>query len=187
MEHVFVCDIDNCFTDSREWVKHAPSGNTREGWDKFLELYYLATPNKPFVDMVCSVAATMKIAFLTGREDRKQNRERTIKQIEEFSNGKIIVGENAILIMRADCDYRPSAAVKKDMISILADNGYTPVSAIDDEEENCEVFRKFGIPTIHYDIEKNTKDWWRGFNESDSNSSAEHNNLQPIVWEEGRV
>ena len=30
---VLFCDIDNCYTDSREWFKYVPEDNSREGWD----------------------------------------------------------------------------------------------------------------------------------------------------------
>lgn len=154
--YCLICDIDNCFTDSREWLKHVPEDNSRAGWDKFLEMSHLAKPNKRIIDLVISTIDLLPVFFLTGREDRKNNRKLTEEQIEVFSGGRIRVSgknANAAVIMRQEFDYRPSAEVKEDMLKGLVANKWTPATAIDDEESNCQMFARYGIPVMKYDIE----------------------------------
>lgn len=161
---VLFCDIDNCYTDSREWFKYIPEDNSREGWDEYIKQEHLAKPNKPIIDGLIDAIHNMDfvVYFLTGREDRHGNRAATIRQIEEFSDNQIkITGDNpnAYLVMRKEFDYRPSAQVKEDMINALVAEGVRPLAAVDDEPSNCDVFVKYGIPTAYYDIENDNLTW----------------------------
>ena len=157
--YVMICDIDNCFVDSRDWFKYVPEATDREGWDEYFKHDDLCKPNKPVIDLVCSTAELLPVFFVTSREDRKQNRHNTIKQIKDFSNGKIdMFDENSShkLLMRAEFDYRESSVVKEEILLQIVNSGYTPIVAIDDDIHNCNMFHKYKIPTVLYDIEKNT-------------------------------
>lgn len=161
-KYVLICDIDNCYSDSREWVKFVPTitdtnkGLSRHLWDKYQEMSYLAKPNIPFIEYVLSICDLVPIYFVTSREDRHSSREDTINQIEKFSNGRIVVGDTHKLFMRKEFDYRPAPEVKRDITLALLNDGCLPIAAIDDDPVNCEMFLSLGILTKQYDIETNT-------------------------------
>ena len=158
--YAVICDIDNCFTDSREWNKLIPQNSTnRAAWDNYLDHYYLCKPNKSVIDLVCATAELLPIIFITGREDRKDNRHHTIMQIKEFSKG-IVDMQNVDchhkLLMRSEFDYRPAPIVKQEKLIEMINAKYIPIVAIDDEVDNCKMFLSYKIPTILYDIETDT-------------------------------
>ena len=158
-KYVVICDIDNCFVDSREWFKLVPpAGDDREGWDEYQEHDDLCSPNSPVIDLMCATADILPVYFLTGREDRKQNRHNTILQIKEYSNGIIdmTVPCEHKLLMRTEFDYRQSDIVKEEMLKQMVAAGCIPVVAIDDELANCEMYKRYNIPTVLYDIDTNT-------------------------------
>ena len=75
-KYIVICDIDNCFTDSREWIKHVPNVDARDKsvardlWDKYQTYSFLAKPNKSVIDFVRTIAELAPIYFVTSREDR---------------------------------------------------------------------------------------------------------------------
>lgn len=162
MQKILIVDIDNCYTDSREWLKQVPQiteenkGEARSLWDKFHSLSHLAKPNRSIIDLVSTLGFFFPVFFLTSREDRGDNREITKRQIEAFSEGRVKVEGNNKLLMRNDCDYRPSDEVKQEMIRTLLMD-CEPVLAIDDELSNCRMLKRHKIPTYKYNIEK---DWF---------------------------
>ena len=159
---IMICDIDNCYTDSREWIKLAPKiegkdkSLARDIWDKYQSFVFLAKPNKSVIDFVLANAELLPIYFLTSREDRKFQRQDTIRQLEKFSGDRLKIGDVHKLCMRNEFDYRMSDEVKKDMTIGLMAKGCIPVVAIDDEERNCKMYAELGIPTKLYDIETDT-------------------------------
>ena len=156
--YVIICDIDNCFTDSREWGKLIPENANRADWDNYLDHIELCKPNKPVIDLVTCTAEILPVYFVTGREDRKNNRHNTIQQIKEYSKGVIDMFDPHSLhklLMRAEFDFRSSDEVKDEKVKQIVASGHVPVVAIDDEEINCEVYCKYGIPTVLYKIETN--------------------------------
>ena len=158
-KYIIICDIDNCFTDSREWIKLAPKIDSKDKslarnmWDKYQTFSFLAKPNKSVIDFILSMSDLTPIYFVTSREDRKDSRKDTIQQIEKFSNGKIKIGDTHKLCMRKEFDYRMSDEVKKDILVELLNNGCIPAVAIDDEERNCKMFQEMGVLAKQYDIE----------------------------------
>lgn len=161
-KYIVICDIDNCFTDSREWIKHAPKVDARDKsvardmWDKYQNLSFLAKPNKSVIDFIKAIAELTPIYFVTSREDRRSSRKDTEMQIEKFSEGAIKIGDVHKLCMRHEFDYRKSDEVKKDITIDLMNEGCIPCVAIDDEERNCKMFAELGIPVKQYDIETDT-------------------------------
>lgn len=162
MQSILIVDIDNCYTDSREWLKQAPritkenEKDKRKLWDEFHALSYLAKPNKTVIDLVSTLSFFFPVFFLTSREDRGDNREVTKRQIAEFSDNRVLVEGRNKLLMRSDSDYRPNEEIKEEMIRTLIMD-CKPILAIDDDESNCEMFKRHKIPTYKYDIEK---DWF---------------------------
>lgn len=154
---VIICDLDNCFFDSRALEKYVPKDKmSREGWDEFARHYDECIPNKRILDLVVPTEEIMPIYFLTAREDLSYIpvRETTIRTIYEASGGKIDLNDKNChhkLIMRRQFDYRPSAEVKEDMLVSIVKEGFIPILAIDDDPANCEMFRKYEIPTKYYD------------------------------------
>lgn len=156
--YVIICDLDNCFTDSREWGRFIPETNDRKAWDDYLDMFYLCKPNQPVIDLVTCTAEILPVYFVTGREDRKQNRHHTIQQIKDYTKGAINMFDpksHHKLLMRAELDYRPSQDVKEEILKLIVQSGHSPVVAIDDEEENCKMFCRYGIPTVLYKIDTN--------------------------------
>ena len=170
-KYIIICDIDNCFTDSREWIKLAPKIDSRDKslarsmWDKYQTFSFLAKPNKSVIDFILA-ANDLPVYFVTSREDRKDSRKDTIHQIEKFSNGKIKIGDTNKLCMRKEFDYRMSDEVKKDILIEILHDGCIPVVAIDDEERNCKMFAEMGVLAKQYDIE--TDSFTKVFNPSTS-------------------
>ena len=82
-KYIVICDIDNCFTDSREWIKHAPHVDARDKsvardmWDKYQNLSFLAKPNKSVIDFVRTIAELTPIYLL--REKTEEIHVRTQK------------------------------------------------------------------------------------------------------------
>ena len=157
-KYIIICDLDNCFVDSREWFKYIPNVKgkdksvARDMWDKYQSFSFLAKPNKSVIDFILSISDLTPIYFVTSREDRKNSRQDSIHQIEKFSNNKIKIGDIHKLCMRREFDYRPSAEVKKDITMELLADGCIPAVAIDDDESNCKMFAELGVPAKQYDI-----------------------------------
>ena len=161
-KYIVICDVDNCYTDSRDWIKLVPQvsskdkGVARSMWDTYQTFSFLAKPNKSVIDFLLSMNELIPIYFVTSREDRKESRNDTVRQIEKFSDNKIKIGDHHKLFMRKEFDYRPSDVVKKEIVVNLLAEGCLPVVAIDDDTSNCEMFKELGIPTKQYDIETDT-------------------------------
>lgn len=161
-KYIIICDIDNCYTDSRDWIKLIPDVSmkdkcvARDMWDKYQTYSFLAKPNKSVIDFVLTMAELTPIYFVTSREDRKHCRADAEHQIDKFSDGRIKIGDVHKLYMRREFDYRPSHEVKKDIVIGLMSEGCIPCVAIDDELENCKMYAELGIPVKQYDIETDT-------------------------------
>lgn len=156
-ELAIICDIDNCFTDSREWIATTPETDDREEWDNVIKRCKdMVLPNYPFIKCMSKISSQLTFLFMTGREDRLNHREVTLEQIKEFSKGKFIFdGEekNSILMMRKEFDYRSSDVVKAEMLKEVVSLGFIPILAIDDDEKNCKMFCDNGIVSMLYKIE----------------------------------
>lgn len=146
-----ILDIDNVVLDSREWEKHIPKVDTREGWDEYHKHHYLVSPNADMVDFVKHLYCLKNIFFITAREDIADMREITINQLNDAFVGfrkwdKI----NKYLFMRNTCDYSPTKDVKFNVLHTHIFPKFVIDLAIDDDIHNVEMYRNNGIPTIHY-------------------------------------
>ena len=150
MQNCIICDLDGVYVDSRAWGKYAPQDKEdREGWDEFHKHVNVCKPNHELIEILIKLNKLFPIVFLTSREGKPALKSATLKQIKKGSGGFIQIGTRNKLLMRQIDDYRSSAAVKKEQLKKIKGK-YTPLFAIDDDEENVEMFKKEGIKTVHY-------------------------------------
>lgn len=148
---VVVCDIDNVYTDSREWEKLLPTNGTREEWDKYHLFSYLVKPNNELIDALICMNDLIPVFFVTSREDMNNMRDITVGHIEGFSHGKLKINERNKLFMRKAKDYRSPSLVKEEiLLNEIINKGFSIEVAVDDSIENIEMFKKHGIKTQHY-------------------------------------
>ena len=153
MKDAIIIDIDNCWLDSRPWIKHAPFSSKKEDdWDKFYKLVYLCKANKTFIRDAMSLIEDLKLypVFITSRSDSVVDS--TKFQIE--NNSSLIVGDTCALYMRTkEHKYAKSGDVKDSILRKLKGT-YNFLYAIDDTPENLEVFKEHGVKSvIRYSIE----------------------------------
>lgn len=153
MKDAIIIDIDNCWLDSRLWIKQAPiSSKNEEDWKEFYKLVYLCKANKSFIRDVISLIEDLKLypVFITSRSDFVMGS--TKFQIE--NNSSLIVGDTCALYMRTrEHMYAKSGFVKDSILRKLKET-YNFLYAIDDTPENLEVFKEHGVKTVvRYSIE----------------------------------
>lgn len=153
MKDAIIIDVDNCWLDSRPWIKYAPfSSKNEEDWNVFYKKVYLCKPNKSFITEIMSLIEELKLypVFITSRSDRVMDS--TKFQIE--NNSSLIVGDTCALYMRTkEHKYAKSGEVK-DVILNQVKGTYNFLYAVDDTLENLEVFKAHGVKTvIRYSIE----------------------------------
>ena len=138
-------DIDNCYMDSRELI-----ANHNGDWNWFAKnLSALAVPNTSFIEGLLELIKEGNLVpiFTTGREDKDDVLNVSIKQIEEGSNGTLVVGRNCFILLRENGDFRKAVFVKKEMLDTIRTH-YDPVAAIDDEMSICQMYAENGIPKV---------------------------------------
>lgn len=153
MKDAIIIDIDNCWLDSRPWIKQAPiSSKNEEDWKKFYKLVYLCKANKLFIRDVMSLIEDLKLypVFITSRSDSIMDS--TKFQIE--NNSSLVVGDTCALYMRTkEHMYAKSGDVKDSILKNLK-GMYNFLYAIDDTLENLQVFKAYGVKTVvRYSIE----------------------------------
>lgn len=67
--------------------------------------------------------------------------DKTIEQLNELNI-------DYELYMRMDGDYRSTSEVKKDILKEFILDNYDVIFAIDDIQENCDMFKELGIPSL---------------------------------------
>lgn len=148
-----ISDIDGVYTDSREWHKYVPASyDNRKEWDEFANYVVLCKPNKEIIDFLTLMNKEIPIIFITGRENVPFLRRETLKQIQKFSDGRIKMDSSTknMLLMRNASDYRRSSIVKRELLRNKVLPLYTPIVAIDDEEDNVKMFQEEGITSFLY-------------------------------------
>lgn len=149
---IIICDIDNCYADSRVLDKYAPESKY-DSWVEFHKHLPECTPCKPVIDFLLTASGILPIYFFTSREDMHGVRAVTEKQIKDFSDGRIVIGDTNKLYLRHEGDYTAADKLKENMLIDVVKQGFIPVMAIDDNEDNCKMFAKYNIYTLKYDIE----------------------------------
>jgi len=143
-KEIVICDIDGCLVETA-WIFDRTSGmETNEKWD-FFNKNANNSDNKINFDLVNLVDklkffAGYKIFFVTSRSDIIYRE--TLRMLKG-----LFTHEDIQLLMRKEGDSSPSHKVKERIISELKEK-YKIVCAIDDEPENCKMFKANGILTM---------------------------------------
>lgn len=148
-----ICDIDNVYVDSREWEKYLPKRkDDRKGWNTLLQHIGKCVPNDFIIRLINILAQNYPIFFITSREGTETLRRLTVEQIEEFSEGNILLRADSKhkLYMRECDDFREPYKVKEEILLRDVLPNYEPIMAFEDDENNVKMYRKYGIDTIHY-------------------------------------
>lgn len=153
MREAIIVDIDNVLLDSRIPDKTQPNVRTdKEAWLKWQpELVDCVRINETFtlIEMmqksrVTFVEGGLKVFLLTSRESTDTLLRITQRQVDT------LLQNGAELLMRAEGDTRPSAEVKRSLYESAIKGRYDVMFAIDDLEENIEMFKSLGIKTLQF-------------------------------------
>lgn len=159
MKQAIIVDLDQTIA-LENFVGDLPSNNSREEWDNFHKdrCYYSLehfTPILETIDVIEGYYNGFKfykptIIFMTAREDThngliRLNSYRFIKKYFKSFNSVWDYNCAYKLLMRKENDYRPSSEVKQDMLNDVIEQGYQPLLAFDDDDENRKMFLNNGI------------------------------------------
>lgn len=145
MKKAIIVDIDNTLTDSSYLTEFIPKINTRENWDDFHKMYNDCEVNEWCLNLIQNyISNEYFIIFLTGREARNESLSSTIELIDNLD----INEDSYLILMRAENDYREDHIVKESLLTSCIIGRYDVELAIDDKEENCQLFKKYDIPTL---------------------------------------
>ena len=146
-QKAIIVDIDGTLTRDPLLI----NDKSREGRDVFYQKIdeYLRVKReliKPVVNLIQLIFnySNIKIIFLTAREDRYDIKENTIK----FLENKILCDCDYCsfdLYMREENDLRLNYEVKEQILKEEILPFYDVLFALDDEDENVEMFRRNGI------------------------------------------
>lgn len=151
-----ISDLDLVILDSVDWIRETcPEHGSldRHAWDMHHEHAYMVKPNLDFVPIFQQWIdlGLERVFFITSREDINGMREITENQIREFLS--YVEGADKLelyLYMRNACDYRTAPILKEEtLLQKIYPYHYVDL-AVDDSEGNCEVYRKWNIPTLYY-------------------------------------
>ena len=151
-----ISDLDLVIFDSVDWIREtcpASGSLDRHAWNMHHAHVDMVKPNLDFVPVFQQWVdlGLERAFFITSREDINGMREITEKQIREFLS--YVKGADKLelyLYMRNACDYRPAPTLKEEtLLQKIYPYHYVDL-AVDDSESNCEVYRKWNIPTLYY-------------------------------------
>lgn len=160
MPKYIIFDIDDTLVSNPNFNKYIPKDNTREAWDIYLEkidYYKYAECNKKMIDILNVLAKEYTILFVTSREHTPDNRvlNNTYNTLKDI----IDVSENGCeLFMRDYNDFRPSWRVKEDLFTLHGIDPKDVMVAIDDNIDNINMFKRYGINTVHITLGDNYED-----------------------------
>jgi predicted secreted acid phosphatase len=140
-----ICDIDNCLVDSSSIAKYWPTDKySREQWDEYQTHINECTINIWCRDLIIGLNdLNYFIIFVTGREDRNNQRNDTIIQI-----GKNLRLNKCLLLMRKENDYRDDHIVKEELYNEFIKDYFNIKLAIDDMSANAELWKRLGITSL---------------------------------------
>lgn len=144
---IIICDIDWVLADERVRRKKylTPDHKDYDG-------YYSDVSNDWHISHLWSFLNGKNIIFITGR--RESCRKQTLEWLDKRPYLK---AKSENLLMRRDHDYRRAVDLKEiHLIQLLQE--YEVTLAIDDNQEICEMYNRYGIPTMccrFYDLETN--------------------------------
>lgn len=142
-----VCDIDGVIFDTAELLQKFESLPEAEKWNQFNLHATRLEVNVSFdlIDIIEAYAEKHRatVAFVTARSDVIYSK--TLRQLLHYFNK--IKTCNCGLYMRKEGDTSSAADVKEEILEQL-EKEFDIVLAIDDEKENCEMFKRHGILTM---------------------------------------
>ena len=153
MRKAIIVDIDNVLMDSRIPDKTQPNVRTdRAAWREWQpELVDCVRINETFtlIEMMQKSkipfpTGNLKVFLLTSRESTD-----TLLRITQCQVGTLLQN-GAELLMRAEDENRTSAEVKRSLYESVIKGRYDVMFAIDDLEENIEMFKSLGIKTLQF-------------------------------------
>ena len=126
-----IVDLDGTLITGHDWG---------EDFDSFYEHLLERVPVLWCLDLVELLAKTHKIIFVTARSERCRHMTKL-----QLNNWLSFPYE---LYMRSNTDLRPDWEVKKEITeNLMHDNKID--FCIDDNLENCAMFKSLGIPCLH--------------------------------------
>lgn len=129
-----ICDIDGCIMRGPWFEDIQDFYDNMDSWQ----------PVDWMVDIVtCIYKLGYRIIFLTARDEKV--RRKTTRQLKDMFDFRFD------LYMRPTGDERPSHIVKEEFLLKLQEH-YNIIFAIDDEQPNCDMYRKHGIDVIQPNI-----------------------------------
>lgn len=146
-QKAIIIDIDGTLTRDPLLI----DDKSREGRDVFYQKIdnYLRVKKeliRPVVDLVKLIIDNTytRIIFLTAREDRYDIKENTLKFLEDKF---LFICHDCCfdLYMREENDLRPNYEVKEQILKEQILPNYDILFALDDEDNNVEMFRRNGI------------------------------------------
>lgn len=152
MKQAIICDIDGCLIDSAWiWDEVERKELTGEAMWNFFDAHAnspLSKAHYPLIKILQqALSKENELIFLTARSEviRGETRDRL---------AGIIYNRDFILLMRPLGNDDPSAVVKEVHLVELLKN-YEINLAIDDEQANCDMFEKYGVPCVKWEIKRN--------------------------------
>lgn len=137
----YIFDIDGTVADSE--MRHLFTENIARGdWSWFVERIPYFNIIQSNVDILHALKKKYTIIFVTVRSDT--DREVTVKWLERYN---LYDGE---LYMRPDKSKRLKDHEEKEIHLKKLLETYDIVGAMDDNSECLQMFRRYGIPTLHF-------------------------------------
>lgn len=148
MKKAIICDIDGCLLNTEkvfeEILRKKLKGNDK--WDYFHKQANnpsLVSKNRKLFDMLNNYKKlNYQVILLTAR-----SMEIYSDTYHYLTQGEGVNLEIPLLLMRKLDDRRPAYIVKQEILNELQKEYYIEL-AIDDEAENCEMFKRNGILTL---------------------------------------
>lgn len=139
-----ICDIDGVLVDTSWIFDKTDDMTTDEKWD-FFNRNANNSGNKTNLDLVMILDklkyfAGYQILFVTTRSD-------IIYKPTLLMLKRLFVSNHFELYMRREGDLSPSYEVKQKILNDIREK-YNIVCAIDDDRDNCEMFKNNGITTM---------------------------------------
>lgn len=153
MKKAIICDIDGCVLDT-DWIWEEIEKQKLDGLKKW-EFF-----NKNSCDLEKSEPQDLLIKLINGDMFSMQHelifstaRSEIIRKETREILEKMFAGRDFILLMRPEDCLLPSWQVKEQHLNEILKN-YEVTSAIDNEEPNCEMYRRHKINCLEWNIEE---------------------------------
>lgn len=140
MKKCFIVDIDGTLANAEHRLHHIQK--KPKDWDAFFEGCSNDAPFPHMQFLICNMALTAYIIFMSGRPER--TRDATEKWLRR--HGFKYDLSPTVLYMRADGDRRDDSIVKFELLERARADGWEPIMAFDDRDRVVKMWRDNGIP-----------------------------------------